>query len=166
MMALQTFPYTIISTDQHFEVRRMKDYFVVKANVEESRGYVGFDACFRYISGENEASQRFAMTTPVLNKMEGVKMKDTPFVLLNQDHFPQPQGNATIEKVNSSLMVIIKFSGSVSDQLLSKKQAQLRAYIESNGYTIKDGPWLARYNPPFIPGFLKRNELMMEVYDD
>ena len=165
-MALQSFPYTIIVTDQSFEIRRMKDYLVVKANVEESRGYVGFDACFRYISGENEASQCFAMTTPVLNKMQGVKMKDTAFVLLNQEHFPQPQGNATIEKVPSSLMVLIKFSGSVSDQLLSKKQEELKAYIHSKGYTIKDGPWLARYNPPFIPGFLKRNELMMEVFDD
>lgn len=165
-MALQTFPYTVLSSDPPFEVRRMKDYFVVKANVEESRGYVGFDACFRYISGENEASQRFSMTTPVLNRMEGVKMKDTAFVLLNQESFPQPQGNATIEKVSSSLMVIIKFGGSVSDQLLAKKQEELKTYIQSEGYTIKDGPWLARYNPPFIPGFLKRNELMMEVFDD
>jgi hypothetical protein len=47
--------------------------------------------------------------------------------------------------------------------LLRTSLEALETYINAQELTIKDGPWLARYNPPFIPGFLKRNEMMMEV---
>lgn len=164
-MALQTFPYTVVETEHEFEIRRMKDYFVVKAKVEERMGYSGFDACFRYISGENEASQRFSMTTPVLNKLQGTMMKDTAFVLLNHEHFPKPLNDAVVEQVSSGLMAVIRFKGNISLKIIETKTQQLVSYIQQKGYTIKDGPWLARYNPPFIPSFLKRNEIMMEVVD-
>lgn len=164
-MALQTFPYTVIKAENKFEVRRMNDYFVVKAHIEERLGYEGFNACFSYISGENEASQRFSMTAPVLNRLEGTTMKDTAFVLLNQSSFPRPLNETMIEQVNSRLMVVIKFKGNINNAIIEKKTQQLVIYIQQQGYTVKDGPWLARYNPPFIPGFLKRNELVMEVVD-
>jgi hypothetical protein len=164
-MALETFPYEVIKSTPRFEVRKMGEYFVVKSSVDERMGYEGFNDCFRYISGENDSGQRFSMTAPVLNKLEDQSMKDTSFVLLHQDQFPNPKGNAHIEKVNSSLMVVLKFKGNISQGILSEKTQELKEIIQSLGYEIKDGPWLARYNPPFIPGFLKRNEMMMEVFD-
>ena len=103
------------------------------------------------------------MTTPVINKLDNQSMQDTAFVLLNQNDFPNPNGHARVEKVSSSLMVVIKFKGNISQAIINQKIIELKEYISSLKLEIKDGPWLARYNPPFIPGFLKRNEIMMEV---
>lgn len=166
MMALQTFPYEVITSSPRFEVRKMGEYFVVKSSVKENMGYEGFNDCFRYISGDNETGQKFSMTTPVINKLDDQRMQDTAFVLLNQDQFPNPHGHARVEKVSSSTMVVIKFKGNISKAIIHQKIQELKAYISSQNYDIKDGPWLARYNPPFIPGFLKRNEIMMEVVHD
>jgi hypothetical protein len=162
-MAIKTFPYTVLKQDNQFEIRAMDAYYVVKSKNVERLGYQGFDACFRYISGDNQASKSYSMTAPVINRLDDTVMVDTAFVLLGSDTPPQPNHQAVIEKIESTCMVVYKFKGNINDNTIKTSLEALETYINAQELTIKDGPWLARYNPPFIPGFLKRNEMMMEV---
>jgi hypothetical protein len=162
-MAIKTFPYTVLKQDNQFEIRAMDAYYVVKSKNVERLGYQGFDACFRYISGDNQASKSYSMTAPVINRLDDTVMVDTAFVLLGSDTPPQPNHQAVIERIESTCMVVYKFKGNINDNAIKNSLEVLETYINAQRLTIKDGPWLARYNPPFIPGFLKRNEMMMEV---
>jgi hypothetical protein len=35
--------------------------------------------------------------------------------------------------------------------------------LQANGLVAVSNPVFARYNAPFVPGFLRRNEVMIEV---
>jgi hypothetical protein len=37
------------------------------------------------------------------------------------------------------------------------------ASVKSNQLKAIGEPWTARYNPPFMPGFMRRNEVMIEL---
>ena len=47
--------------------------------------------------------------------------------------------------------------------IIRKYEEELKQWIDEQGYVIIGNLQLARYNPPFIPGFLKHNELWFEV---
>jgi hypothetical protein len=40
---------------------------------------------------------------------------------------------------------------------------ELEAWIAKNGFRILGEPVWARYNPPFTPWFLRRNEILIPV---
>ena len=46
---------------------------------------------------------------------------------------------------------------------LDKKKQELIKWLQEKDITTIGSAELARYNPPFIPGFLKRNEVIIEV---
>ena len=57
----------------------------------------------------------------------------------------------------------IRFSGTVCPTLLAKKKKELTEWMSANQLIPGSVVWLARYNPPFIPGFLKHNEVLISI---
>jgi len=48
---------------------------------------------------------------------------------------------------------------------MQKRTAQLKAYAAENGLTIIGPPDYAFYDPPFMPGFMRRNEVHLRLTD-
>ncbi|UKA76377.1 SOUL family heme-binding protein [Arthrobacter sp. FW306-07-I] len=64
-------PYELVRRYPHFELRRYPDYVVAEVTVTASfdrAGNAAFRYLFNYISGNNTARQKLAMTAPVLQE--------------------------------------------------------------------------------------------------
>ncbi|MGD8666297.1 MAG: heme-binding protein, partial [Desulfobacterales bacterium] len=63
------------------------------------------------------------------------------------------------------LMATIRYSGTWSQKRFEKNKALLQAAIAKRGLTPVGQPVWARYDPPFMPWFLRRNEILIRVQD-
>ena len=61
------------------------------------------------------------------------------------------------------LMAVKQFSGRWIEKNYKKSEKQLLQYLNKSDIKIIGTPILARYNAPFVPWFLRRNEVMIEV---
>jgi len=57
----------------------------------------------------------------------------------------------------------VRFSGLGKKKALMKNEAKLREWIDANNHQIISGPEYAFYDAPFVPGFLRRNEVHFRV---
>ena len=62
-------------------------------------------------------------------------------------------------------MAAIRYSGTWSWKRYEEKRALLMAWVEKRGWRPVGNPVWARYDPPFMPWFLRRNEILIAVED-
>lgn len=165
-MAIEQPVYSVVVKDEPFEVRLYPPMIVAIAAENDLRGYSGFSRIFEYISGENAKREKIAMTSPVINTLDEQSMT-TAFVMpkaYDLSTLPQPQaGRLSLQEKPSRTVAAIRFSGNINARIIAQKAAELQTWVTTHGYVAVGGIELARYNPPFIPGFLKRNEVWLEV---
>jgi hypothetical protein len=63
-------------------------------------------------------------------------------------------------------MAAIQFSGYFNQDTIQKKALQLDQWLEENGYRPFGEHIVAGYNPPWVPGFLARNEVLLQLHPD
>lgn len=135
------------------------------------------------VSGERVESERISMTTPVteesLKESENIKMT-TPvteektgnihrisFVMpakYNLDTLPEPDDKRIkIEEVKEQKMAALKFNGRVKEKLASEEIEELNQWLSKEGINPKSNFIVAQYNHPAVPGFLRRNEILVEI---
>jgi hypothetical protein len=68
-----------------------------------------------------------------------------------------------LRPVPEMLMAVLKFSGLTSPPRVARKSAELAAWAAERGLEISGTPSLARYDPPWTPWFMRRNEVMVQV---
>ncbi|NDC25180.1 MAG: heme-binding protein, partial [Proteobacteria bacterium] len=79
-------------------------------------------------------------------------------------NLPVPNDQRVVLKeIPGRRMAVLKYSGTWSEERYQSKLEELRAILRSKGLKEIGRPILARYNPPWIPWFLRRNEIMIEV---
>ena len=80
------------------------------------------------------------------------------------DTLPEPTDKAVaLRTVPGRLVAAIKYSGTWSRKRYEEKLARLLTLIQERGLKPIGEPIFARYNPPFIPWFLRRNEVLLRV---
>lgn len=128
-----------------------------------SAGNSAFGYLASYISGQNERGQQIAMTAPVLQQKTAAGY-EVSFVMPDDlIDPPRPRPGLEIKSIESKLMAAIKFSGSASDDLFARKAKELIASVNAAGYQVISEPLYARYNGPWTPPLLRRNEVLVEV---
>lgn len=65
--------------------------------------------------------------------------------------------------IQSIEVVIIRFIGRTTKKNLDEHTVSLEKAIRSKGLKSKGEPFLMRYNSPFTPGFLRHNEIGVEI---
>ena len=60
-------------------------------------------------------------------------------------------------------MAAVRYSGFWSEKGYLKNKQELESWIQERGLAITGDPVWARYNPPFTPWFLRRNEVLIPV---
>ena len=80
------------------------------------------------------------------------------------ESLPQPADKIiSFRKVGKHRVAALRFSGNLNSKLATRKAKELEAWLAEGKYSRKGGFVFAQYNPPWIPGFFRRNEVLTEV---
>ena len=58
---------------------------------------------------------------------------------------------------------MIRFSGRDNAELFDEQRGKLETWIQDQGYEIQGQPEFAGYDPPWTPGLLRRNEILIRI---
>ncbi|MGE5153561.1 MAG: SOUL family heme-binding protein [Bdellovibrio bacteriovorus] len=140
----------------------------------------GFGPLARYIFGKERAGEPIAMTAPVTQRpVETIAMtapvtqtrdgRDdwaVSFIMparYRLDELPVPAGDVRLVEVPARRVGAIRFSGRASDAEIAGKESELRAWLAKRGVSPEGPPLYAYYNDPLTPGFLRRNEVLLDL---
>lgn len=182
-MAIEEAPYTLVKSDDSFEIRDYGSYLLAETLVEgdfEDAGSKAFQRLFRYISGDNTAKSKIAMTAPVAQKTSEKIDMTAPvgqeksgdqwvvsFVMpatYTMETLPVPDDTkVTLRQVPARRMAAVRYSGFWSEKNYKKNMLKLEGWIQKEGLAVIGPPVWARYNAPFVPWFMRRNEILMPI---
>ena len=168
---VETARYDVVLAESEFEVRHYSKMLLVT-----TIGSAGsqFNRLFKYISGGNKAKSKIAMTSPVITS-EKIAMtspvisrgESMSFVVPSKYELgsvPEPiDPSVSIEEVPDRYVATIRFRGLAWRDSVRDKAGRLLEWLSGKGIQPKGEPFLMQYNPPFIPGFLRRNEVGVEI---
>jgi hypothetical protein len=168
----QTISYEI--TGQIGEIEFRKYPRLVLATVMSPGNDGGFNLLFSYITGKNHTKRQIQMTAPVITS-EQIPMtapvvsdeKSMSFVMpggKEQDEIPDPlDERVKITTQNPREMAVIRFKGYAGREDVNDVKSRLLEGLQKSGITARGQPVLMRYNAPWTPGFLRRNEVGIEI---
>ncbi len=168
---VETAKYDVVLKDGEFEVRRYNKMLI--ATVSSPVGSQ-FNRLFQYISGNNKAKSKIDMTSPVITS-EKIEMtapvlsseESMSFVVPSKydgDTVPEPTDpSVSLSVVPERYVATIRFRGFAWKEAVNKKTRRLFEWLSTEGIEHKGKPFLMQYNPPFVPGFLRRNEVGVEI---
>ena len=160
--------YDVVEDFPGFQLRRYAPHSLVTKlmpGTMSQSGNQAFGYLVNYISGRNDRGQQIAMTAPVLQQKTESGF-EVSFVLPQEiTDPPTPNPGLEIRKVGSKLMAAHKFSGLAADELFERKAKLLLAAVSKAGFNPTSEVMYARYNGPWTPPMLRRNEVLVEVED-
>lgn len=189
-MAIEEPNYKIIKEFDEFEIREYAPYIVAEVEIDttfEDASNMGFQILFKYISGNNLKQEEIEMTAPVnqMNSVDsGEKIEMTApvsqkskikgdgnyiisFVLPSKyamENAPIPKDQRIkIQQIPKKIMAVKKYSGTWSEENYRENENLLIEELKKNNITAINDPVYARYDPPFWPWFLRRNEVLIEI---
>ena len=186
LSALEEPKYSVLKEYENFEIRNYASYLVAEVDIEGSYNKTGNEA-FRilagYIFGDNQSSTKMNMTAPVeseaIQTSERMNMTAPVFSNKNingytyrfvmeskytQETLPVPNNSKIrITEIKDRVMAVISFSGRWSQKNFEKHEQILVNDLKNEGIGVASEAIYARYNAPFTPWFLRRNEIMYEI---
>ena len=183
-MAVEEAKYAVLEREGDFELRQYESQIVAETLVEgdfQDVGNEGFRRLYDYISGKNRKQQTIPMTAPVSQEAPSEKIPMTApvnqeqvgekwritFLMPSQyklETLPEPSDpRVQLTKVPGLLMAALSYSGTWSRGRYEGKENRLKELIRQKGLKIVGEPVFARYNPPFMLWFLRRNEVLIPV---
>jgi hypothetical protein len=182
--AIEEPAYEVTARIGDVELRRYAPYVVAEVLVTGSATEAGNKA-FRilagYIFGKNKGEKKLAMTAPVTQTAAPMKLAMTAPVMQNAapggylvqfvlprgvtvDTAPEPiDQRVVLRQVPSMRVAAIRYSGFWSDANYDRHLAQLEETLRKAGMKWSGEPVYSRYNPPFTPWFLRRNEIWLRL---
>lgn len=181
---LEESPYQVISKEGQFEIRQYSPYIIAETFVDAEfadAGNVAFRRLFDYISGNNKKKASIAMTTPVNQQATSEKIAMTAPVNMQQaqgkyavsfvmpaeytmETIPEPLDElVTIREVDRHKAAAVTYSGTWKQKKYLANKKLLEEFIEKKKLTPNGEATFARYDPPFKPWFLRRNEVVIPV---
>lgn len=189
-MALEQPKYAIIEKNGDFELRQYEPHIVAETLVEgdfNDVGNEGFRRLAGYIFGNNRKKETISMTAPVSQETAPVSRKISEKIAMTApvsqeskdgmwritflmpseytlETLPEPLNpSVVLQEVPGALMAALTYSGTWSQERYEKKKARLNSLLQQRGLHPVGEPVFARYNPPFTPWFLRRNEVLIPV---
>ena len=163
-------PYTVVSTHDGFEIREYPAYVLAQVDVVGdfmSAGNMAFSPLVRYISGNNTGGQKMAMTAPVLQETTSGSTHTVSFVLpagVDPTSLPVPRdARVRAVPVAAHRAAVRKFGGGWNEKRFMENGEALLAAVRGAGLATDGDVYFARFDPPWKPGFLKKNEALIRL---
>jgi len=179
--------YSVVAAHPGFEVRRYDGHVeaeVVVDGAHEDAGNRAFRSLAGYIGGRNHTRRSIAMTAPVLQQAaEGRRMAMTSPVVQREggrpgshivgfvmpadetlETLPEPDDvGVTLRAVPVEFAAALRYSGRWTQAGYEDQAARLQQAMADAGLQAIGQPRWARFNPPWTPWFLRRNEVVVPV---
>ena len=176
-------PYAVVREYPGFELRSYPSSVVAEVEVRasfEEAGNIAFSPLLGYISGRNRARRSIAMTAPVVQgpsqpiamtapviQQEGAGSHVVAFVLpasMTAATAPEPQDpRVRVREIPATTTAAVRYSGRWSRDSYERHRRALLDAVRTAGLEPIGEPRFARYDPPFKPWFLRRNEILVDV---
>ena len=182
--AIEEPDYEVTRKFDNVELRRYAPYVVAEVVLDtsaEDAGSQAFPILAGYIFGKNKGEKKLAMTAPVTQTAAPVRMDMTAPVTQAavggrmQVQFVLPKGltlatapepidpRVQLRVMPAAAWAVIRYSGTWSQSNYREHLAELKASLEAHSVPTQGEPVLARYNAPFTPWFLRRNEIWLAM---
>ncbi|MFN5272153.1 MAG: SOUL family heme-binding protein [Planctomycetota bacterium] len=173
--AYESAEYKVVESDGKFEVREYPDLMLVATKTKlDAQGRDGsFMKLFRYISGANESDKKISMTTPVFMENDKEESAVQMGFVMPKDiavgGVPAPTGEGVdVRKRVGGRFAVLRFSGQLTTKSAKESETKLRTWMATKGLVADDsiessGVETAGYDPPFTPGPLRRNEVLIRL---
>ena len=186
-MAIEEPPYSVLHSYDGFEVRRYAPYLVAETLVNaaaEDAGNQGFRILAAYIFGQNKGARSIAMTAPVAQSPSSIAMTApvvqtaapaalAPAAFAIQFAMPAgwtlatlPQPNdsrVTLRELPARTVAVLRYSGTWTQSHYQEQLATLQQLVARQGLHWHGDPIWARYDAPWKPWFLRRNEIWLPL---
>ena len=175
-MALEEPSYSIVKSNENYEIRKYKDRLAVEVEFKSEDS--GFQYLFNYISGENTTSEKVSMTVPVtqsakIDMTAPVTQSNKDGKMLMQfflpskftiDTAPTPKNKRVkLVIIEGGYYAVLKYSGRNSDKNYLNRLSELKDYLEKDKIVMLDNGTKATFNGPFTLPILRRNEAMIKI---
>jgi len=169
----ETIKYAVEGKVEGVELRRYPP--VVLATVRGIADNDAFRILFRYISGHNQPVKKIPMTAPVISTAARIPMTapvisapdSFSFVMppsYPDDDIPAPlDPRSTLERIPQRRVAALRFRGIATQNAVAEKTRQLLDTLARHEIPTEGTSFLMRYNAPFTPGFMRRNEVGIEL---
>ena len=182
--AIEEPDYEVIRKFDNVELRRYAPYVVAEVVLETSAEHAGsqaFPILAGYIFGKNKGEKKFAMTAPVTQTVAPMRIDMAVPVtqaavaggMLVQFVLPKGVTLATapepidprvqLRLVPAGRWAVIRYSGTWSRSNYLEHLGELKAALDAAAVATQGEPVLARYNAPYTPWFMRRNEIWLAL---
>jgi hypothetical protein len=182
--AIEEPKYTVVRQYDGFEIREYAPYLVAEVVVPgpaAQAGNQGFQILAGYIFGKNQGARKIAMTAPVAQTPAPVKIEMTApvsqaavsggyvvqFTMPGEytlETLPEPlDPQVKLREVSGGRFAVIRYSGTWSERNYQEHLEKLERGVEAAGLRTTGSPIYSRYNAPFVPWFMRRNEIWLKL---
>jgi SOUL heme-binding protein len=183
--ALEQPQYTVIQKSELYEIRKYEPYIVAEVVVpgpESEAGGQAFSLLGGYIFGKNKGERKLEMTAPVVQTpVAAAKIEMTAPVVqtptasgfLVQFMMPSAYTLATLpepldakvklRQVEGKTVAAHTYSGGWSQSNYDEHLGILKTALAKDGVKTTGEPLYSRYNAPFTPWFLRKNEIWFNI---
>ena len=179
----ETPKYSVSKKQKDIEIRQYPGYIQAEVTVDDknykSAIEKGFNLLAGYIFGNNISRQKIEMTTPVQASQSEKIAMTTPVTVTGASSFtvafimpaeytletlPQPKDTRVhFTRIPARSMAAIRFSGYFRQETIQKNKQRLSHWLEEQGLETEGDFIIAGYNPPWVPGFLARNVVLIQI---
>ena len=173
-MAIEKPEYRLIRETEGIELREYSEHWLAECRVDEIKDLNlasnrAFNKLFNYISGDNQQSQKIAMTSPVqqLPSEDGWLVSFVVPSSFYSGAIPEPRNPAIkLKKIEAGTFAALRYRGLWNNRTFEHHSAELLAAVSKLGMKPVGEVSSAVYNPPLTPPFLRRNEVLVRVTQD
>jgi hypothetical protein len=182
--AIEEPKYTVVRVYDTFEIREYARYLVAEVTVPgpaEEAGNQGFRILAAYIFGKNRGERKISMTAPVAQAPAPTKIEMTAPVTqaaandgyvvqfsmpseYTLETLPEPlDPQVKLKEVSGGRVAVIRYSGTWTERNYKEHLEKLQRGVEAAGLRTTGSPIYSRYNAPFVPWFMRRNEIWLKL---
>jgi hypothetical protein len=166
--------FRVVRTYSDFELREYQPCVIAQVKVSgqySTAGSQAFRHLFQYISQGNKASQKIAMTAPIIAAQHTDRENSddwyVSFVMPSGStlaHMPHPNDPQVIlRELGTERCIAISFRGIATQEKSNRVIKELRAAAAQENIALSSETRICRFDPPFKPGFLQYNEIVIPV---
>jgi len=188
-MAIEEPEFEVVERREGYDIRRYDPYIVAEVTVSgpfKDTGSTAFRILADYIFGANTSGTKMEMTAPVESQAveSGTRMEMTAPVLSvpeneKEDRYryafvierrydlesvPKPlDERINLREAHQGTVAVRRYSGTWSQSNYEQNRDKLMLALRRDGLATVGQPYLARYDAPFVPWFLRRNEVIVQL---